>query len=200
MQIVLIRHGQTPGNALRRYIGRTDEPLSAEGVRALEAFGTLPDVRHVFVTPLCRTQQTARILLPCAEQTVLPALREMDFGDFENRSADDMTDSAVYRAWVEGGCLGRCPNGESTPEFSARVCEGFQNALRTLPEDTGRAFFVVHGGVIMSIISRFARPETAYFDAWVQNGCGYVCTLGEADGEMILPDARRISCAAEVTA
>ena len=46
MQIVLIRHGQTPGNALRRYIGRTDEPLSAEGVRALEAFGTLPDVRH----------------------------------------------------------------------------------------------------------------------------------------------------------
>lgn len=51
-----------------------------------------------------------------------------------------MTDSAVYRAWVEGGCLGRCPNGESTPEFSARVCEGFQNALRTLPADTGRAF------------------------------------------------------------
>lgn len=69
MQVVLIRHGQTPGNALRRYIGRTDEPLSAEGVRALEAFGTLPEVRHVFVTPLCRTQQTARILLPCAEQT-----------------------------------------------------------------------------------------------------------------------------------
>ena len=124
----------------------------------------------------------------------------MDFGDFENRNADDMTDSAVYRAWVEGGCLGCCPNGESTAAFSARVCEGFRSALRTLPADTGRAFFVVHGGVIMSIISRFARPETAYFDAWVQNGCGYVCTLGEADGEMILTDARRISCAAEVTA
>ena len=111
-----------------------------------------------------------------------------------------MTDSAVYRAWVEGGCLGCCPNGESTAAFSARVCEGFRSALRTLPADTGRAFFVVHGGVIMSIISHFARPETAYFDAWVQNGCGYVCTLGEADGEMILTDARRISCAAEVTA
>lgn len=51
MQIVLIRHGQTPGNALRRYIGRTDEPLSAEGVRALETFGTLPDVRRVLSRP-----------------------------------------------------------------------------------------------------------------------------------------------------
>ena len=31
MQALLIRHGKTPGNEERRYIGRTDEPLSARG-------------------------------------------------------------------------------------------------------------------------------------------------------------------------
>ena len=197
MQIVLIRHGETPGNALRRYIGRTDEPLSAAGIEALAAFGTLSDVRRVYVTPLCRTQQTARILLPNAEQVVLPALREMDFGDFENRNADEMRNDAAYRAWVDGGCRGACPHGESTPEFSARVCKGFTAALSSIPVDMPQAFFVVHGGVIMALMSRFARPEMSYYDAWVKNGCGYVCTLSNENGVPVLTDVRRISSAAE---
>lgn len=35
MQILWIRHGMTPGNEERRYIGRTDESLSASGVAEL---------------------------------------------------------------------------------------------------------------------------------------------------------------------
>lgn len=35
MQILWIRHGMTPGNEERRYIGRTDESLSAAGVAEL---------------------------------------------------------------------------------------------------------------------------------------------------------------------
>ena len=31
LKLYLIRHGQTPGNKLSRYIGTTDEPLSDEG-------------------------------------------------------------------------------------------------------------------------------------------------------------------------
>lgn len=197
MQIVLIRHAQTPGNALRRYIGRTDEPLSREGICAAEAAGAIPEVRQVFVTPLCRTRQTAHILFPNAEQTVLPALREMDFGDFENRNADEMYDDTTYRAWVDGGCLGACPNGEATTEFTARVCEGFRTALRGIPADVRQAFFVVHGGVIMAIMSHFARPEISYYDAWVKNCAGYVCTPAGGNDKLILTDVRKIACAAE---
>ena len=42
MQIVLIRHGQTPGNALRRYIGRTDI-RNAAGCAARFCHAPLPD-------------------------------------------------------------------------------------------------------------------------------------------------------------
>ena len=121
MQIYLIRHGQTAGNALRRYIGSTDQPLTPEGAEGAKAAGARRSVRSVFVTPLVRTQQTARILFPDAEQTVVPALREMDFGDFEDRSFEDMKDDPAYRAWVEGGCLAPCPNGESVLEFSGSM-------------------------------------------------------------------------------
>ena len=103
MQIYLIRHGQTAGNALRRYIGSTDQPLTPEGAEGAKAAGARRSVQSVFVTPLVRTQQTACILFPDAEQTVVPALREMDFGDFEDRSFEDMKDDPAYRAWVDGG-------------------------------------------------------------------------------------------------
>ena len=36
IRLYLIRHGQTPGNKLQRYIGTTDEPLSTEGREFLE--------------------------------------------------------------------------------------------------------------------------------------------------------------------
>ena len=44
MRIVLLRHGQTPGNVLKRYIGRTDEPLSEAGERAARAVGAVQGV------------------------------------------------------------------------------------------------------------------------------------------------------------
>ena len=34
-EILMLRHGMTPGNELRQYIGRTDEPLSQKGRDAL---------------------------------------------------------------------------------------------------------------------------------------------------------------------
>ena len=62
-ELLLLRHGSTPGNELHRYNGRTDEPLSEQGRAALRA-------RHyesaplVYVTRLRRTRETAEILFP----------------------------------------------------------------------------------------------------------------------------------------
>ena len=35
LRVDLIRHGQTGGNAEKRYVGRTDEPLCPEGILKL---------------------------------------------------------------------------------------------------------------------------------------------------------------------
>lgn len=198
MRLVLIRHGQTAGNALRRYIGATDQPLTDAGAAQARALGAFPAVKRVFVTPLLRTRQTARLLFPDAEQTVLPELREMDFGDFEDRSAEEMTDDAAYRAWVDGGCLAPCPNGESMEGFAQRVCAGFEQAIRDLPDGTEQAVFVVHGGTIMALVSRYARPEIAYYDAFTRNCGGYAGVLAAENGSFVLTDVRRFDAPGEV--
>ena len=39
MRVYLIRHAKTVGNALNRYIGRTDSPLCEEGIASAKAAG-----------------------------------------------------------------------------------------------------------------------------------------------------------------
>ena len=192
MEVILLRHGATEGNAQRRYIGRTDEPLSDAGLTALQALPPLPQLRRVFVTPLLRTQQTAAVLFPKAVQTIVTDLREMDFGDFEGRNADELAHSAAYRRWVEGGCIAPTPNGETRQDFSRRCCEAFQATLRTIAEDgepTG--VFVLHGGSIMAILERFAQPQREFYAYQVPNGGGFQCEAACIE-PLVLRAVRRI--------
>ena len=177
MRIYLIRHAKTAGNALNRYIGCTDSPLCEEGIASAKAAGGDSALKSVIVTPLMRTQQTARILFPNAEQCIVSGLREMDFGDFEDRSADDMVNDAAYRAWVDGGCMGRCPNGESIASFTERILASFWQCVRAA-ESAGesRLVFVVHGGVIMALLSAAGRPKKGFYDWYLPN-----CACVQAD-------------------
>ena len=170
MKILLLRHGATAGNRQRRYIGRTDEPLSPDGIRQAEAAGALPGYPFVYVSPLLRARQTAEILFPGAEQVALKDLREMDFGVFEGRNAAEMEEDPAYRSWVESGCLAPCPGGESRQGFSRRVQRCFGEVVCShLAQGTECLVFVVHGGVIMAVLEQFARPAVNYYEGYVDN-------------------------------
>ena len=173
MNIWILRHGRTAYNAECRYQGRTDIPLSPEGAAELERAEITPPV--VYVSPLCRTGQTAAQIFPAAEQIVVNDLAEMDFGAFEGRNYVEMEHDPDYRAWVDGGCEGRCPGGESRGEF----CERVSGAFSTLVEEAATRedsllVIVAHGGVQMAVMERFALPESGYFDWNAPCGGGYV--------------------------
>lgn len=191
MQVTLIRHGQTPGNALHRYIGRTDEPLSSEGAALAAQVKTAPGVERVYVSPMRRTRQTAAILFPDADQIVLDDLREMDFGDFEGRSYAEMEHDAAYRAWVDGNCMSPCPNGEGREDFTRRVCGAFAAALAEAGErGETDVFFVVHGGTIMSVLSELARSAGEYYSYACGNCAGYRCTARREAGRWVLENVQ----------
>ncbi len=195
MTVYLVRHGMTAGNALRRYIGRTDEPLCPEGAAAARAAGEDRSVRRVYVTPLRRTRETAAILFPAAEQESAAQLAEMDFGVFENRSAGEMEDDPDYRTWVEGGCSGACPGGESRSAFVDRVCAAFASLVeRERTAGAARAVFVVHGGVIRAVLSRFARPQVEYFGFEAPNCACFraVAAAGEGEAPLTLRGVERL--------
>lgn len=187
-EILMLRHGRTPGNEAHRYVGRTDEPLSAAGRAALEQmegrFGPAP---VVYVSPLRRTKETAAILFPGAYQIAVPGLREMDFGDFEGRSYADMADDAAYRAWVDSGCLGPIPNGEGRARFVPRCVAAFRAVLAADRSD--RLVFVVHGGSIMAVCAELAVPKKDYFDWQPRNAGGFLLRTAGADAALELVEA-----------
>ena len=164
MIIELIRHGATEMSERRCYQGRLDTPLSEAGRNRLTASEDKHNI--IYITDKTRTAETGAILFPEAEQRVIAELREMDFGDFEGRNYRDMENDADYRAWVEGGCWGRCPNGESRTEFSARVCDAFSALVeRALAEGQEELIIVAHGGTQMAVLERWGEPKNEYY-AW----------------------------------
>ncbi|NCE63444.1 histidine phosphatase family protein [Pseudoflavonifractor sp. 524-17] len=180
MRVYLLRHGRTQWNEEKRYQGKQDIPLSPEGVAELAEADYRPET--VYVSPLCRARQTAEVIFPYAWQIPVPEFREMDFGDFEGRSCQEMAEDPDYRAWVDSGCLTLCPAGEDKAQFCARVCAAF---LVRVEEGFGQRqeeiTILAHGGVLMAVMERFALPERDYF-CW-QSPCagGFILEGDEAD-------------------
>ena len=185
MLIVLLRHGKTAYNEQRRYQGAADVPLSQAGKAALQKADFEPET--VYVTPLVRTAQTARILFPGARQIVAAELREMDFGDFVGRTYDEMKDDAAYCAWLDSGCESACPNGESKAAFCERVCCAFEKlADEALARGEERLVIVAHGGTQMAALSRFAEPHRDYYSWNAPPAGGFVLSADEWRARRVL--------------
>ena len=188
MNVWLIRHGRTEWNDTGRYQGQTDLPLSNEGAAELVRADFSP--KTVYVTPLKRTQETARIIFPDARQIGLDDLRELDFGVFEGRTYIEMENDDDYRAWVEDNCRGRCPGGESREEFAARICAAFEKLMDESEDDV---VIVAHGGTQMSVMERFAVPHEPYFSRNAKNGTGYELDASNWRSDRTLELMRRVS-------
>lgn len=196
MKIYLLRHGQTLYNEQKRYQGQRDIPLSEKGRAALRQADFSP--REVYVSPLSRAVETARILFPDARLIPVEALREMCFGIFEGRNYVEMEHDADYRAWVGEDCLGRCPGGENRAEFSARTCSAFAGLVdRALAQQREELVILAHGGTQMAVMERYARPRRDYYSWCADNAAGFVLDTGRWHSEQVLDLVREVSYAKE---
>ena len=177
-EVVLIRHGSarhsTPEQPLELIEGQSDPALTELGRdQALAVAERLSSakVEAIFVTPLRRTQETAR---PLAERlgiepVVLPELREVYLGDWEGQlnhraSSGDSLTREVFTAerWDV------IPNAEPMEEFSARVHRGMELLVQAAgPDNTTLA--VVHGGVISEACSQVTGASPFAF-LYAENG------------------------------
>ena len=180
-----IRHGKTLGNLSRRYIGKTNEPLCKEGIMELKAFQTkerYPKSHLIYVSPLTRCIETAKILFPNQPLLSCNALRECDFGEFENKNYMELQSHPYYQTWVDSNGQLPFPNGEIPALFTKRCLKAFLACINHIPYKTSYisstpawTTFVVHGGTIMSILSELTVPKGEYFSFQVENGQGYLC-------------------------
>ena len=173
MELILIRHGTTQGNKEQRFIGVLDVPLAPEGEElARRVAPTLPAVDHVYRSPLLRCEQTAQLLWPDAEKTVIPELRETDFGPFEGKNHEELKDDPLYQQWITTADFAKIPVGESAADAVERASQGLSLLLKDAKEQGyERVGVVSHGGTLMGLLWRFGRPEREYY-GWMCPNCG----------------------------
>ena len=176
--IHLIRHGVCEGNLEGRYVGRTQSPLAREGIQALlelKRKGTYPEAVKYYASPCVRCVDTLKVLYPTADPEVILELAECDFGDWENKKAEELQNDPRFTAWMNGGRHEAPPNGESSIVFMQRVCAGFEMLVRNMMT-TGdeSAVLVTHGGVIMSMLAQRGMPRRSPEHWMADPGCGYL--------------------------
>jgi broad specificity phosphatase PhoE len=117
--ICLIRHGETPFSVARRYNGRVDAPLTSNGEQAArELQPALADLTwsSVCCSNLSRARRTAE-LAGFPNATVVPDLRECDYGDFEGKTTEEIHALAPgWDFWRDG-----CPKGEDPAGLGRRL-------------------------------------------------------------------------------
>ena len=175
--LFLIRHGMTQGNDEGRYIGVTDQPLSARGEQALRDLAArypYPQADIFFTSPLQRCRRTLEILYPGAQAQAVPGLREIDFGRYENKTLPELKNEPGFDAWLAAKGSEAAPGGESAEAFQKRCCEAFAGIVDALLRSgQTRAAVCAHGGTIMSILGAFGYPRRPFYSWMTGNGRGY---------------------------
>jgi 2,3-bisphosphoglycerate-dependent phosphoglycerate mutase len=141
VRLWLVRHGQTDWNAQRRFQGWADVPLNEVGRSQATALRTVLEpltFDGVWSSDLARAVDTAR--LAYREPVTDPRLRELDFGDLQGRTWEELSPPVRDALAAFDGF--HAPGGESMAEFSDRV-HGFVDAL-----PPGDHLVIAHGGVV----------------------------------------------------
>ncbi len=137
-------------------------------------------------------------LFPNAKQIVCDDLREMDFGDFEGRTYDEMKGDAAYGAWLDSGCETACPNGESKAAFCERVCRAFERCVdHAAARGIEKLTIVAHGGTQMAALSRFVLPHRDYYEWNAPNAGGFVLDAAQWRARRVLRVVKTVCYAEE---
>lgn len=159
--ILLIRHGETAWNAVRRIQGHLDIPLNEAGIKQADALGralTTEKLDAIFSSDLQRASQTAAAIAQYQHQdfTQDPRLRERCFGGFEGVLNSDLQEKfpSAYQDWQARNPEVRFPAaennqnyvGESMREFHARCLSAIEDYAARF--QGGKIALVAHGGVL----------------------------------------------------
>ena len=175
MKLTLIRHGITYGNKYGLYYGATDLPLLEEGIdelRARKKTHRYPTAPRYYTSPLQRTQQTLREVYGDVPFTAVDGFREMNFGEFEMRTVEDLRQDAAFMEWSRHSDTARCPGGDSFADVQNRALEAVAPILAA-GED---AVCVIHGGVIACLMFHWF-PGKAFDDWMLHPGTGWYITV-----------------------
>lgn len=156
-RILLLRHGQSEWNALGRWQGQADPPLSAVGrAQAVAASRSVGTVDAIVASDLVRAYDTALVIagaIGAGPVVVEAALRERDAGEWSG-----LTRRQIHGSWPGYLDDGRRPPGwESDDALLARVLPALGRIAALAPG--GAVLAVTHGGVVYALEAHLGLPD-----------------------------------------
>ncbi|HYE91415.1 MAG TPA: histidine phosphatase family protein [Terriglobales bacterium] len=159
MSIFLIRHGETAGNAAR-ILQKPDIPLSERGLAQAERVARRlagAGITAILSSDMTRAAMTAEALARATGLPIRfePLLHERNFGDLRGRPYADLGFDPFDLDYAP-------PNGESWPDFHARVDAAWARIRAEAAATPGHLAVVSHGLVCKSLAGRhLALPDGA---------------------------------------
>jgi probable phosphoglycerate mutase len=119
--LILVRHGESTGNAQGLLLGRIDAELTEFGRAQATAVGPLltEPVAELRTSPLARARHTAAALALGLEAEIDQRWVEVDYGEFDGQPLRDIP-ATVWQEWRRDPGY-RPPGGETLAEVDQRV-------------------------------------------------------------------------------
>lgn len=171
-RIILIRHAEPAGYAgAKRYIGRTDLPLSEDGAKEASALGRWISenikVDRVIASPLERAYKTGKIIAEkCSIENELEVderLKEICVGEWEGVLVSEVKEKFLseYEARGKDMYNREFPGGESFSQVGERFESVINEIVSRDSEKKETIVIASHSGAIGSYLARIGAIEEA---------------------------------------
>lgn len=185
-ELVLVRHGETEWSKSGQHTGRTDIPLTENGVEQAKRAGRyLADRSFALAlsSPLQRARDTAHLI--GVEPELDEDLYEWDYGAYEGLTTPQIKvlRHGPWDLWTDGVPAGDTP-GENAAEVRVRV-ERILNRARPVLAEGQDAVFIAHGHVLRALGAAWIRlaPQDG---AVLKLGTASVSVLGYEHGRPVI--------------
>lgn len=185
-ELVLVRHGETEWSKSGQHTGRTDIPLTDNGVEQAKRAGRyLVDRSFALAlsSPLQRARDTAHLI--GVDPELDEDLYEWDYGAYEGLTTPQIKvlRHGPWDLWTDGVPAGDTP-GENAAEVRVRV-ERILNRARPVLAEGQDAVFVAHGHVLRALGAAWIRlaPQDG---AVLKLGTASVSVLGYEHGRPVI--------------
>ena len=166
-KLILIRHGQTEWNKDGRFQGQSNVALSEEGIRQAEELAThfpVESLAAIYSSDLMRARRTAETIgthLGCEVQA-LPELRELNFGDWEGLTYQEITEGwpDALKNFLRHPDILEVPHGETFLQLQERAMKAIQGIVERHEGDI--VAVVAHGGILRTVLSSVLHMPLRY--------------------------------------
>lgn len=186
-KIYLVRHAQ-PELGGREHVclgGRSDPPLSAEGRAQAEKLGRqIPSLESfgVWASPMLRARETAELIAGGrAMVNILPGMEEIDCGDWDGLSFDEIRRLYPVLYARRGGDLSLTPPGGESLEALAR--RGLRALESLMDAEEDNIILVAHKGINRVLLCALMGKPLCGYRSLSQD---YVCVnvLSNENGKL----------------